>query len=246
MARMLRNPLARWLSLLGLAVLTTAICLVACNDHSSRPAAASGSVPLGGECASYDECQAVAGKNVQCRCTDQSSKPLCVADLKAGDDCTTTGSFSPVCEPGTRCTPVDTSLSRLVCLPIAKVGEECGSTTGGCQDPAFCDSTGHCNVGQAELGETCTEHAQCKAPYICPWGRRLCTAPAKIGEACDTNSDGRSECEAGAGCDGSKCVAKKPDGQDCVFDEECQTGLCGVNGCGRGAGPSDVILSCGI
>jgi hypothetical protein len=211
---MLRKPLAGWLSLLGLALVITAICLVACNDSPSRRAAVPGSIPLGGECVSYDECQAVAGKSVQCRCTDQSKKPLCVADLKAGDDCTTTGNFSP--------------------------------STGGCQDPAFCDSTQHCRVGQADLGETCSEHAQCKAPYICPWGRRLCTAPAKIGEACDTNSAGRSECEAGAGCDGNKCVAKKPDGQDCMFDEECQTALCGVNGCGRGAGPSDVILSCGF
>jgi hypothetical protein len=242
---MLRNPLARWLSLLGVAMVTTAVCLMACSDHAAPAAAAPGSVPLGGECASYDECQPVAGKTVQCRCSDQSSKLLCVADLKAGDDCTTTGNFSPACESGTRCTPMETNLSKQVCLPIAKVGEECGPTTGGCQDPAFCDDTQHCRVGQADLGETCTEHAQCKAPYICPWGRRLCAAPAKIGEACDTNSGGRSGCVAGAGCDGSKCVAQKSDGQDCVFDEECQTGLCGVNGCGRGPGPSGVILSCG-
>jgi hypothetical protein len=246
MARLLRNPLTRWLSLLGLALVTTTICLVACNGGSSRAAAAPGSVPLGGECASYDECQPVTGKTVQCRCTDQSSKPLCVADLKAGDDCTTTGRFSPMCEPGTRCTPTDLQMSKVICLPIAKEGEECGTTTGGCQDPAFCDETHHCRVGQAGLGEACAEHAQCKAPYICPWGRRLCTAPAKIGEACDINSDGRSECEAGAGCNGSKCVAKKADGQDCMFDEECKTGLCGVNGCGRGAGPGDVIVSCGF
>jgi hypothetical protein len=248
MARMLRNPLNRWLSLLGLALLTTTVGLVSGGDHSPRQAqaAVAGSVPLGDPCASYDDCQEVAGKNVQCRCTGQGSKPVCVADLQAGDDCTTLGNLSPVCETGTRCTPVEGALSHSVCLRVAKVGEDCGPSTGGCQDPAFCDSTQHCSVGQANLGETCTEHAQCKAPFICPWGRRLCTAPAKIGEACDTNSNGRSYCEAGAGCNGSKCVAKKPDGAACMFDEECRTGLCGVNGCGRGAGPRDAIPSCGI
>ena len=137
-------------------------------------------------------------------------------------------------------------MTNVVCLPVAKVGEACGASTGGCEDPAYCDSTEHCVVGNAGLGQACSQHAECKAPNICPFGKFVCSAPARIGESCSTNSDGRSECVAGAGCNGTKCVAQKADGQDCAFDEECSSGVCGINGCGRGPGSSDVITTCGL
>jgi hypothetical protein len=231
-------------SLIFAGAIVGAVGLTTCGE--SKKAAVLGSVPLGGECEAYDDCQAVPGKVVECRCTDQGKKPLCVAELEAGEDCSTKGNFSPTCRPGTRCTATDLSLTTLVCLPVAKAGEPCGMGTGGCEDPAYCDGTNHCVVGQSGLGQSCSQHAECTSPYVCPWGKHVCTAPAKIGEPCNTNADGRSECEAGAGCDGGKCVAKKGDGQDCMFDEECSSGLCGTNGCGRGQGPSDVVTSCGF
>jgi hypothetical protein len=223
-----------------------AVTLMTCDSAGQKARVAPGSVKLGGACTAFQDCQAVTGKVVECRCTDQSKLPLCMADLEAGEDCSTTGNFSPVCRPGTRCTATDLSLTNIVCLPVAKAGEACGADTGGCADPAYCDSTQHCVVGQADLGRSCSQHAECKAPNICPFGKQVCSAPAKIGETCDTNPGGRSECVAGAGCDGSKCVAQKADGQDCTFDEECTSMLCGTNGCGRGPGASDVITSCGL
>ena len=239
--------LAKIIPVVFVAVLAvgTAV-LMTCGSSGKKASVAPGSVQLGGECASFQDCQEVAGKVVECRCTDQSKQPLCVADLEAGEDCSTTGSFSPVCRPGTRCTATDLSFSNIVCLPIAKAGEDCGPTTGGCVDPAYCDGTQHCVVGQAELGQACSQHAECQAPNVCPSSKHVCSAPAKIGDACDTNTGGRSECVAGAGCNGSKCVAQKSDGQDCVFDEECASGLCGTNGCGRGPSSSDVITTCGF
>lgn len=227
-------------------VATTALFLATCGSTDDKISVARGSVLLGGECTSYDDCAGVAGKLVECRCTDQNRKPVCVADLEAGEDCSTTGNFSPVCRPGTRCVATASDARKQVCAPIAGVGEACGAGTGGCQDPAYCDGTTHCALGQAELGQSCGQHAECKSPYVCPFGKHVCSRPAKIGEACDTNPGGRSECEAGAGCNGNKCVAQKSDGQDCAFDEECTSGLCGPNGCGRGQGTSDAVLACGL
>jgi hypothetical protein len=234
--------MAKAMFLFGILAVGT-LCLLGRSSGASRAYPTRGSVGLGQACTGHDDCRAIAGRVVECRCTDQSSVPLCTADLQLGEDCSTTGKFSPRCEPATRCAPSGTT--GPVCLPVAKVGESCDSTTAGCQDPAYCDSSQHCVVGQGELGQACAQDAECKSPYICPWGKNVCTVPARVGSPCHTNAHGRSECAAGAGCDGSRCITQKADGQACLFDEECLTGLCGINGCGRGGGAGDVTISCG-
>jgi hypothetical protein len=120
---------------------------------------------------------------------------------------------------------------------IAKVGEDCGPATGRCEDPAFCDDSRHCAVGDAGLGKACARHAECQTPLVCPWATHVCSAPAKIGQSCHTNPGGRSECAAGAGCNGTKCVAHKPDGASCLADEECKSGACQGSACAKTAGP---------
>ena len=169
-----------------------------------------------------------AGKNVGTQPSPPRTKPV-----DAGGDCT--GS-SDVCVRGARCTASLPDGKKFVCLPVAKLGEACGPATGGCEDPAFCDDTLHCVLGRAGLGRTCALHAECKAPLVCPWARRVCSTPAKIGQSCHTNPGGRSECEAGSGCNGTRCVTQKADGQSCFADEECKAGFCQRGGCGRGAG----------
>jgi hypothetical protein len=232
------------LSLAGIAVAT--ITLATGSSEAAKKNNLPGSVVLGGECAAFQDCRLVFGKVVECRCTDQSSRPVCVADLDVGQDCSTSISVSSVCRPGTRCTATGPHSAKAVCIPAAKAGEACGPGTGGCEDPAFCDSNHVCVLGQAELGQTCGQHAECKAPYVCPGRKHVCSRPAKVGEACETNSDGRSECVADAGCNGNRCVAKKIDGAGCTFDEECLTGLCGTSGCGLGPALGNVIVSCGL
>jgi hypothetical protein len=120
---------------------------------------------------------------------------------------------------------------------MAKVGEDCGPATGRCQDPAFCDESRHCAVGDAGLGKACARHAECKTPLVCPWAKHVCSAPAKLGQSCHTNPGGRSECEGGAGCNGMKCVAQKPEGASCLADEECKSGVCQGSACAS-TGPS--------
>ncbi len=121
---------------------------------------------------------------------------------------------------------------------VAQVGEDCGVTNGRCQDPAFCDDSRHCALGEAGLGKVCSNHAECKAPLVCPWNKHVCSPPAKIGQSCHTNPGGRSECEAGAGCNGTKCVAQKPAGASCLSDEECKSGACQGGTCSKDTGTS--------
>lgn len=156
-------------------------------------------------------------------------------ELHAGDDCTGNGEG---CTQGTRCMPTQPGSGRLICLPMGKLGEACGPATAGCEDPAFCDDSLHCALGDAGLGHVCGRHAECKAPLICPWGKHVCSTPAKIGQSCHTNPGGRSECEPGSGCNGTRCVAQKPDGHSCLADEECKAGICEKGGCGHGVSPS--------
>lgn len=157
------------------------------------------------------------------------------AALQSSDDCASDGD---ACAPGSRCRPAQAGLRRLVCLPIAKVGEDCGPATGGCEDPAFCDDSLHCALGEAALGHVCARHAECKAPLVCPWAKHVCSTPARIGQSCHTNPGGRSECGPGSGCNGTRCVTPKPDGQSCMADEECKAGVCQKGGCGKGTAPS--------
>jgi hypothetical protein len=152
------------------------------------------------------------------------------SDPRAVEDCT--------CAPGMPCKPVESDRRHFRCLPLAKVGESCGPASAVCDEPAFCDDTGHCALGQAGLGQACAGNAECKTPLVCPWAKHLCSAPGKMGQSCHTNPGGRSECAAGLGCDGIRCVTKKLDGQACVADEECKAGACQPSGCGQAGLPS--------
>jgi hypothetical protein len=167
-----------------------------------------------------------AGRSLEAQSTPPRTSPS-----DGGKECS--GS-SDVCEQGTRCRPAQPGSKKLLCLPVAKLGESCGPATAGCEDPTFCDESLRCVLGQAERGQACAAHAECKAPLVCPWGKHVCSIPAKIGQSCHTNPGGRSECEPGAGCNGTRCVAQKADGQDCTTDEECRAGLCEKTGCARG------------
>jgi hypothetical protein len=155
--------------------------------------------------------------------------------LQAGEDCTNHGE---ACAQGTRCRVAQSGSKRFLCLPVANLGDACGPGTGGCQDPAFCDDSLHCALGHAALGSACARHVECKAPLVCPWAKRVCSEPAKIGQSCHTNPGGRSECQAGAGCNGIRCVAQKTDGTACLSDEECKAGNCQKGACGQAALPT--------
>jgi hypothetical protein len=201
-----------------------------------------GSVPLGGACRGLVECAPVAGKVVRCDCTDRSRSPLCVADLEAGESCALVGNFQTPCRAGTDCSG---PLAAPVCVARVGAGEPCGNDAGLCQDPYYCDGSGHCALGQAKLGEDCSfiQDASCAAPNLCGNGA-VCTAPARLGESCIPGD--RNPCAAGSVCNGGTCVKPAPDGADCFFDADCASGVCSLDQCGPGPLPAGIIFSCGI
>jgi hypothetical protein len=216
------------------------------SGSSGGAAGPTGTIAIGSECRGPDECAPVAGKQIECRCTDSSKKPICTARAAAGESCAITGNFQPACVDGTAC--VSASFQMPVCVPRAKAGEACTSAPG-CEDPYYCDAGGHCAMASAKVGDTCDSFQQtsCVAPYFCPFSG-TCTAPAPIGGACDhAAEEGRSQCATGAGCDvfAKMCVAQKPDGADCFHDEECAAGICFFGVCGREPAPSYTTLGCG-
>ena len=154
-----------------------ALVFAACGGSSSP---GNGTVALGAPCRGFAECAPVAGKVVRCDCTDQSHSPLCVADREAGESCAFTN-FQPSCRAGTDCSGL---LSAPVCVARVATGGACGGDTGLCQDPDYCDASGHCAPGQAKLGDPCDfpQDASCAAPNLCDLG--TCVAPAALGQDC--------------------------------------------------------------
>jgi hypothetical protein len=163
-----------------------------------------------------------------------------VADREAGESCAFTN-FQPTCRAGTDCTG---PASAPVCVARVGTGEACGNNGGLCQDPNYCDGSGHCALGQAKVGEPCDfpQDASCVAPNICNLG--TCAAPAALGQDCIPGD--RNPCVAGSVCIGGKCAHPAPDGADCFFDVECASGVCSLNQCGPGPLPATVSFSCGL
>ena len=224
------------------------ICLLtliaSCGGGGSQ---GGGSVQVGAECRASNDCAAVPNEMVECRCTDSSSKPLCVAELEPGESCAPTGNFGLPCAPGSRCVGElsPDGVNTATCLVPGNLGDAC-SPEPGCAEPNYCDITGHCVPGDANLGDACDslQWSQCKPPNICSFSG-VCVPPAALGEPCDAKEDGsRSGCVPGAVCDGLSCVPPKPDGEFCARDEECATGFCGLAGCGRSS-PATTVLFCG-
>lgn len=105
---------------------------------------------------------------------------------------------------------------------------------GALASPAYCDGSLRCVLAEAGLGQACASHTDCQAPLVCPWATHVCSTPAKVGQPCHSNPGGRSECASGAGCNGIRCVVRKPEGQACMTDEECRSGDCQGGRCSRG------------
>jgi hypothetical protein len=164
-----------------------------------------------------------------------------VADREAGESCSFTGSFQPACRAGTDCSG---PASAPVCIARVGTGEACGNDSGLCQDPDYCDASGHCAPGQAKLGDPCDfpQDASCAAPNICDVG--TCAAPAAMGQDCIAGE--RNPCVAGTVCLDGKCAPPQPDGADCFFDTDCVSGVCSLGQCGSGSLPSTINFSCGL
>ena len=75
------NWVAKIVALLSLAGFAIAMLVLATgSSEAAKKYSLPGSVALGGECAAFQDCHAVTGKIIECRCTEQrpfDSHALC-------------------------------------------------------------------------------------------------------------------------------------------------------------------------
>jgi len=105
------------------------------------------SVQLGGTCTAFQDCQAVTGKVVECRCTIRASSPV-RGRSRNWRRLRYDRQFLARVRPGTRCTATDLSLANIVCLPVAKTARPADRTQVGAKIPRICDGTQHCVVAR--------------------------------------------------------------------------------------------------
>lgn len=222
------------------------------GDAGGSPATggSAGAAPLGPPCRGYADCAPVSGKVIDCYCDRQHPAPVCVAEAEVGESC----AFAP-CRKGTTCIGLN-NVSLVTCHPLGKLGQPCGPSCAGnatcfvaCDDPYYCNQSGTCAVGQADLGAPCTAPWECIAPYYC--AGTTCAIPEPIGSQCPDLSwpTKRSACVTGAVCSLSRaglgvCVQVQQDGGPCAHSNECASEVCFSGRCGRGLAPDSGVLTC--
>ncbi len=162
----------------------------------------------------------------------------------ANDQCT-----SGTCAAGTCQTPCnasnDCSSSEWCSLILGACQPKKDNGTG-CTDGQQC-SSGICNVGTC-VG--CATHSQCNANQYCDnviGGSFTCKSDLANGSGCDGNAwcqsnicvgfkcvqcAGNADCSSTQFCLDNQCKAKKADGQDCAFGDQCTSGCCSFFTCG--------------
>ncbi len=133
---------------------------------------------------------------------------ICHAPLAEGAACT-----SEPCAFGLYCAgAVGTMPGR--CKPLPHLGEAC---EGACAEVGTTCAGGTC-VAVGVLGDACTTDAQCSMFYECD-GAECALLPTQ-GMPC------RTTCYEAAYCDGTTCIAQKPNGEACIRSDECDSHYC--------------------
>ena len=206
-----------------------------------------GTAQPGEPCRAHADCAPVAGREVECRCTDAAAVPVCDLLREAGESCDITGSFQPKCRTGTACVVVDLQ-SNPVCVPTVGKGQACTSTEVACE-PALTCTDGACAPGALGPGADCFDDFDCQAEYRCDFSAG-CGPRIATGQSCESVGVPTSKtCVDGAGCEESSgtCVTLKADGAACFWDEECRSGECFFDGCGHDYRlPANVHYGCGL
>jgi hypothetical protein len=165
------------------------------------------------------------------------------------------GGAAPECSVAAECTGVDTTCSFRVCAGGDCAIEQAASGTTCSEDGgSVCDDGGACVecLVDADCSNGACQSNECVAP-TCVDGEQNGSetdldcggscAPCLNGQSCSQASDcdsqfcdgsscgpcgGDSDCAAVADsyCDGSNCVAKKQNGDNCTNDSQCLSGNC--------------------
>jgi hypothetical protein len=133
---------------------------------------------------------------------------ICHAPLAQGAACTT-----EPCANGLYCAG-RTSTNPGRCEPLPHLGQPC---EGACAEIGATCAGGFC-VEIGVSGDACTSDAGCSMFYQC--NGTACALLPTLGMPC------RTSCYEAAYCDGTTCVAQKPNGATCLRSDECQSHYC--------------------
>jgi hypothetical protein len=158
-------------------------------------------------------------------CNDDTDRvPYCegmlVGLLEQGETCNS----STECKSGA-CSSA--GVEQRTCSPLgdvvaARAGESCD---GSCEDPSDCFL-----AQEVQSVKICFRSNGLFCGVDALSGARVCNPLLRVGDACQ----GTWDCAAGAFCQ-QVCVAPRPIGANCMFDEECQTGACVDDRCAASA-----------
>ncbi len=172
--------------------------------------------------------------STDCRADLACGNGFCVKARSAvGEGCNEAGGY-PMCGPEAFCRTLPSTDGGMAgtCQKRVGLGGAC-SGYGACLPNLRCTSalaTGTCQPLGAE-GATCTGYGECRNELFCWPHTSTCTAYFADGGDC-TAQGSQYTCASGWYCDFSAqngayvCTRKKALGEECTYDEVCQSGAC--------------------
>ena len=131
------------------------------------------------------------------------------------------------CDPDFVCVSTNSTTPSVgTCKGPGKLGEDCSTTTLGCEKTLYCDSTTLRCKALPTLGGNCqTSGGRCATPYFCNSQKtpEVCDQPAAINQDCSL-----TPCGLDLFCDPTLrvCQAQLPDGSTCTTSIQCLSDLC--------------------
>jgi len=108
-----------------------------------------------------------------------------------------------------------------MCTLLPDTGQACGTaTTAACRNIGdVCSTTSMTCVKVGLSGDPCTSERDCSELYYCDTTMHCKVGPL-LGDPCT------GQCAGASYCDGTSCVARKPNNSTCQGDEECTSHNC--------------------
>lgn len=195
---------------------------------------------IGETCRVNDECAPqAAGERAECfpdatgrsRCVRVTTGPRAAAGQPCGHIVGSSYSQDIQCEAGVVCVMPSGALAG-TCQAPAAAGASCAS--GACAEGAACASTTTMRCLAVTVRRAAGEACNTAMMQLCdPYARLACRAGACVvlgdgtmGAACSTDVPASVRCNAGLYCAMNRCAARKPDGDACMVDAECQSDAC--------------------
>lgn len=166
-------------------------------------------------------------------CGEENGQPTCKPRSPLGADCT-----ENICAKGATCLIKDAQVGKCTADRSVDAGGACNEDIQCkidlCGEDGLCDATPSTPT-LSDSGEACGLSQPCKPGLTCQdlvpdTGKAQCKVAITLGAACSFTQ----ECEYGLFCQGAapdgmtkgNCAMPLPDGQTCVYHQDCQSRFC--------------------